>query len=109
MKYDYRKSIYNKLKKSGKKPVKFKELLKCCRNKKFDFDKFVRTIDKMKAKGEITENKLGFTLINKKKLAECTVAKINKTYGFVRNCNTDEEIFVAGKYLKAQCREIQFW
>lgn len=100
MKYDYRKSIYNKLKKSGKKPVKFKELLKCCRNKKFDFDKFVRTVDKMKAKGEISENKLGFTLINKKKLTECTVSKINKTYGFVRNCSTDEEIFVAGKYLK---------
>lgn len=100
MKYDYRKLIYDKLKKSGKKPVKFKELLKSCRTKKFDFDKFVKTVEKMKDKGEIIENKLGFTLVNKKKLTKCTVSKLNKTYGFVRNCDTDEEIFIAGKYLK---------
>ena len=41
MKDDYRKLIYNKLKKPGKKPVRFKELLKSCRTKKFDFDKFL--------------------------------------------------------------------
>lgn len=100
MKDDYRKLIFNKLKKSGKKPVKFKELLKSCRTKKFDFEKFVKTIDKMKTKGEITESKTGFTLINKKKLAKCTVARLNKTYGFVRSCETDEEIFIPGKHLK---------
>ena len=100
MKIDYRKLIYTKLKKAGKKPVKFKDLLKHCRGKHFDFDKFVRTVDKMKAKGEIVENKNGFTLIDRKKLTKCTIAKLNKTYGFARNCDTDEEIFIVGKYLK---------
>ncbi|MGN0601285.1 MAG: ribonuclease R [Oscillospiraceae bacterium] len=100
MKTDYRKLIYTKLKKSGKKPVKFKELLKYCRGKGFDFDKFVNTIDKMKAKGEIAEGNKGFTLIDRKKLTKCTISRLNKTYGFAKNCDTDEEIFIVGKYLK---------
>ena len=48
MKTDYRKLIYTKLKISHRKPVRFKELLKYCRGKNFDFDKFINTIDKMK-------------------------------------------------------------
>ena len=43
MKTDYKKAIINKLKKSGKKPVTFKELKKSCKIK--DFDKFVRAVE----------------------------------------------------------------
>lgn len=100
MKDDYRKLIYTKLKKSGKKPVRFKELLRSRRKKQLDFDKFVRTVEKMKAKGEILENKTGFTLVDKNKLAKCTVARLNRTYGFVTNNETGEEIFVPGKRLR---------
>lgn len=100
MKVDYRKLIYTKLKKAGKKPIKFKVLLKHCRGKHFDFDKFVKTVEKMKSKGEIIETKYGFTLVDRKKLTKCTISKLNKTYGFARNCETDEEIFIVGKYLK---------
>ena len=100
LKDDYRKLIYTKLKKSGKKPVRFKELLRSRRKKQLDFDKFVRTVEKMKAKGEILENKTGFTLVDKNKLAKCTVARLNRTYGFVTNNETGEEIFVPGKRLR---------
>ena len=100
MKTDYRKMIYNKLKKSGKKPVTFKELKKACRTKKFDFDKFVRVVEKMKAKGEINESKHGFTLIDLKNLTKCEVSRLNKTYGFIKNVDTEEEYFVPGKMLK---------
>ena len=62
MKQDYRKMIYNKLKASGKRPVTFKELVKSFRKGNFDFDKFAKTVDKMKKKGEIVEGKMGFTL-----------------------------------------------
>lgn len=99
MKTDYRKMIYNKLKASGKKPVTFKELTKACRNKKFDFDKFVRTVDKMKAKGEIIESKYGFTLVDLKKLKKCEVTRLHKSFGFVKNVDTGEEIFIPGKRL----------
>lgn len=100
MKTDYRKMIYNKLKKSGKKPVSFKELTKACRTGKFDFEKFVKTVDKMKIKGEITEGKFGFTLMDLKSLTRCEIVKLNKTYGFAKNVDTDEEYFVPGKFLK---------
>ena len=100
MKTDYRKLIYTKLKQSGKKPVKFKELLKYCRGKNFDFDKFIRVLEKMKAKGEIIESKRGFTLVDRKELTKATIARLNKTYGFATNDDTGEEIFIVGKYLR---------
>lgn len=100
MKTDYRKLIYTKLKISRRKPVRFKELLKYCRGKNFDFDKFINTIDKMKTKGEIAEDRRGFTLIDRKHLTKCKILRLNKTYGFAENCETGEEIFIVGKYLK---------
>lgn len=100
MKTDYRKLIYTKLKKSRKKPVKFKELLRYCRSRDFDFEKFIKTVEKMKSKGEIVEDKYGFTLLDRKKLTKCTILRLNKTYGFAANCETGEEIFIVGKFLK---------
>lgn len=100
MKQDYRKQIYNKLKASGKKPVSFKELVKSFRKGSFDFDKFAKTVDKMKKKGEIVEGKLGFTLgKGGGKLKRCKVTRLHKSFGFVKNVDTGEEIFIPGKRL----------
>ncbi|MGN0594604.1 MAG: ribonuclease R [Hominimerdicola sp.] len=99
MKIDYRKLIYNYLK-TQKKPVSFKVLLKNIRCKKFDFDKFVKVVEKMKKKGELIEDKKGFSLVDFKKLTKCEVVRLNKTYGFVKNVETGEEIFIVGKFLK---------
>lgn len=46
MKLDYRKIIYSKLKKAGKKPLTFKELLRSCRGKGFEFEKFTKPLTK---------------------------------------------------------------
>ena len=62
MKLDYRKIIYSKLKKAGKKPLTFKELLRSCRGKGFEFEKFTKAVDKMKKNGEIMEDKFGTSL-----------------------------------------------
>ena len=91
--------IFNKLKASGKKPVTFKQLVKTFRKGNFDFEKFAKTIDKMKAKGEITEGKYGFTLVDLKKLKKCRVIRLHKSFAFVKNVDTDEEIFIPGKRL----------
>lgn len=99
MKQDYRKMIYNKLKASGKKPVSFNELAKTFKKGHFDFKKFAKTIDKMKAKGEIVEGRYGFTLVDLKKLKKCEVMRLHKSFGFVRNVDTNEEIFIPGKRL----------
>ena len=100
MKLDYRKIIYSKLKKAGKKQLTFKELLRSCRGKGFEFEKFTKAVDKMKKNGEIMEDKFGIRLVDTKKFVKCEVVRLNKTYGFVKNLDTDEEIFVVGKYLK---------
>ena len=97
MKLDYRKIIYSKLKKAGKKPLTFKELLRSCRGKGFEFEKFTKVVDKMKKNGEIMEDKFGIRLVDPKKFVKCEVVRLNKTYGFVKNLDTDEEIFVVGK------------
>lgn len=102
MKTDYRKVIYNYLKKQGKYPVPFKVMLKDIRKsvKKFDFDKFVKIVDKMKDKCEIIETPKGFSLIDLKNLTKCKITRLNKTYGFAENLATGEEFFIAGKFLK---------
>ena len=100
MKTDYKKLIFTKLKRSKNRPVKFRELLRSCRRRGFEFEKFVKTLEKMKADGVITESDRGITLTDRKNLTKCTVLRLNKTYGFVQNCDTGEEIFVVGKFLK---------
>ncbi len=99
MKTDYTKLIVSKLKRSGKKPVRYKELLRDCRRKHFDIDKFNDTVNSMKRRGEITETKYGFSLGEKKKDIKCEVVRINRTFGFVKDMQEDKEYFVAGKYL----------
>ena len=99
MKQDYKKMIMNKLKASGRKPVSFQELVKTFRKGNFNFDKFAETVDKMKKKGEIVEGRLGFTLGNGSKLKKCRVTRLHKSFGFVKNVDTDEEIFIPGKLL----------
>lgn len=99
MKIDYTKLIVSKLKRSGKKPVRYKELLRDCKRKHFDIDKFNDTVAAMKRRGEITETKYGFSLGEKKKERKCKVVRINRTFGFVQDIETGEEFFVAGKFL----------
>ena len=84
MKTDYKKLIVSKLKRSGKKPVRYKELLRDCKRKHFDIDKFNDTVASMKRTGEITETKFGFSLGEKRKERSCKVVRINRTFGFVQ-------------------------
>ncbi|MCR5480459.1 MAG: RNB domain-containing ribonuclease, partial [Ruminococcus sp.] len=99
MKIDYTKLIVSKLKRAGKKPVRYKELLRDCKRKHFDIDKFNDTVAAMKRRGEITETKYGFSLGEKKKDRRCKVVRINRTFGFVQDSETGEEFFIAGKFL----------
>ena len=99
MKTDYKKLIVSKLKRSGKKPVRYKELLRDCKRKHFDMDKFNDTVASMKRTGEITETKYGFSLGEKRKERSCKVVRINRTFGFVQDIETGVDYFVAGKYL----------
>lgn len=94
---DYSKKIIRIIEES-KGPVLYKTVLKKCRSKSFDFKSFTACLESMKKSGKISEGKKGFT-INRSKLLKCEVVRLNKTYGFVRNTETNDELFISGKYL----------
>lgn len=97
-KQDYSKKIIRIIEES-KGHVPYKAILKKCRNKNFDFKSFTACLEMLKKNGRINEGKKGFTIFNKSELLKCEVVRLNKTYGFVRNLETDEELFVSGRYL----------
>lgn len=95
-----KEKILAELKRSGKKPLSFKALLKQCRKlKDFNFDDFVAAVDKLKASGKIEENKLGLVIAGSEKYIPCKIVKINKTFGFARDNETGEDYFIPGKRL----------
>lgn len=98
---EYREFILARLKRAGKKPLTFKELHKSMRSaRSFDFEEFVAAVERLKQKGTVIEDKHGLRLSSRSDLVKCVVSRLNKTYGFVRNTETDEEYFVSGKLLR---------
>ncbi len=101
MKTDYEKAITEKLKRCEKKHIKFKVLLSEMKSsvKKFDFQSFNEAVERLKVGGRIFEDSKGLCLAERVKLIKCEVVKVGKTFGFVRNCETGEDYFVAGRSL----------
>lgn len=99
MKNDIEKIIIAKIARN-KKPLPFKKLLKDMRGKSFNFEKFTDTVEKLKAQGKIVETPKGFQIPDKSKYIKCEVVRLNKTFGFVKDLKSGDEIFVSGKFLK---------
>ena len=98
---EYREMVLARLKRAGKKPVSFKELLKSMKSVRgFDFESFVMAVEKLKAKGTVTEDRYGLRLSSREDYERCVVSRLNRTYGFVKNIATEEEYFVTGKHLR---------
>lgn len=100
MKEKYKKIILEKIKRTGKKPLPYKKLLRSCRVPDKDFKDFTRTLEGMKLKGEIYEQKDGFLLPKYCGFVTAKITRLNKTFGFAKDIKTDEEIFIPGKFLK---------
>ncbi len=98
-KQDYSKKIISIIKES-RNPVLYRTLLKKCRGKNFDFKRFTVCLEKLKKSGKIREGRNGYTYTDISKLLKCEVVKMNRTYGFVRETETNEDLFISGKYLK---------
>ena len=98
---EYREMVLARLKRAGKKPVSFKELLKSMKSVRgFDFESFVMAVEKLKAKGTVTEDRYGLRLSSREDYERCVVSRLNRTYGFVKSIDTEEEYFVTGKHLR---------
>ena len=105
MSTDYRDKILKKIRKAGKNPLPYKKLLRSCRVPNKEFKVFTSTLEGMKRKGEIFEQRDGFLMPRFCGLVKGKVVKLNKTFAFVANVDTNEEIFVPGKFLKGAMPE----
>ncbi len=85
--------------KESKDPVSYSKLMKICRDKNFNFQHFSICLKTLKKQRKISKVSDGFTLPEKVNLIKCEVVRLNRTYGFVRDCKTNEEIFISGKHL----------
>lgn len=81
------------------KPIPKKELANKCKVSKVDKDKFYTALEELLSDGLIMDKKKGITLTAKMGCFACTVKRINKTFGFIKRNDCEEEIFVPGKYL----------
>lgn len=95
--YDNR--ILKLIKDEKGKPIPYKVLLKKSRGNNFDFKEFTNSLEGLKRKGELNENRDGLTIQDKSAFVKCEIVKLNKTYGFARNIETAEDIFIPGRFL----------
>lgn len=94
----YKKRILEYLKIHNKKPVTYKELYSKCKGRKNYPDKFKEAAKELVKSGEIIEKKKGFTLLENVNAYKAEVARIAKTFGFIKK-DDGTEVFVPGKFL----------
>lgn len=97
MRKEFEKFVLDRLKKH-KEGLTFDELYKPLKAQlsKRDLDKGLEDLSRA---GKLINTGRGYVIASGDKLIDCKVSRIKKTFGFVRNVETDEEYFVAGRYL----------
>lgn len=91
--------IINVLEQAGSKAVAEKALYGKVKGKKVTLNDYRRALAKLTEDGEIIETKQGYILCKANNMFKAEVARINKTFGFVRR-EDGVEIFIPGKFLK---------
>lgn len=90
--------IQNVLEQSGRKAVPDKALYGKVKGKKVTLNDYKRAVKWLVENGDIIETKNGYILCRSHDMFKAEVARINKTFGFVRR-EDGVEIFIPGKYL----------
>ncbi len=90
--------ILNVLEQAGKKAVTDKALYGKVKGRKVTINDYKKAILWLRESGDIMETKNGFVLCKAHGLFKADVARINKTFGFIRR-EDGVEIFVPGKFL----------
>lgn len=90
--------IINVLEQSGKHSVSDKALYGKVKGRKVTINDYKKAIAKLKENGDIFETKQGYSLCKSHDMFKAEVARINKTFGFIRK-EDGTEIFIPGKYL----------
>ena len=91
--------ILNVMEQCRKKAISDKALYGKVKGKKVTLPDFKKAVSWLKEQGDIVEIKQGYILAKANGMFPAEVARINKTFGFIR-CEDGTEIFVPGKFLK---------
>lgn len=96
---NYKNKIITFLTKSGKKPIPYKELAAKCRSNRGNSKNFNDAIRTLTVSGEIYERKRGFVKTEVLGYFKAEVLRLKRTFGFIKRCDNEEEIFIPGKFL----------
>lgn len=96
---NYKNKIITFLTKSGKKPISYKELAAKCRSNRGNNKNFNDAIRTLTVSGEIYERKRGFVKTEVLGYFKAEVLRLKRTFGFIKRCDNEEEIFIPGKFL----------
>ncbi len=95
----YKTRIKEILKQNDRKCVPFKDLYNKCKGRHPLPDKFKEALTELKGEGVIFERKAGFVLCASYGIYSAVVARVARTFGFIKK-DDGTEVFVPGKYLK---------
>lgn len=95
----YKNRIQIFVRKNGKKPISPKDLGAKCRSIKGNEKNYNIAIAQLIEDGIIYQRKRGFVCCDIMGFFKAEVVRLNRTFGFIKNCSNDEEIFVPGKFL----------
>lgn len=95
----YKNKIITFVKKNGKKPLPFKELAAKCRSIKGNEKNYKTAVTELLQEGTICQRRKGIVMCEILGFFKAEVMRLNKTFGFIKRCDKNEEIFVPGKYL----------
>ncbi|MBQ3567123.1 MAG: ribonuclease R [Oscillospiraceae bacterium] len=95
----YKNRIVTFVQKSGKKPVSPKDLATKCRSVRGNEANFNLAVNELIEDGVICQRKRGFVMCSVLGFFKAEIVRLNRTFGFMKRCDTEEEIFVPGKFL----------
>ncbi len=95
----YSNKIVTFLKKSGKKPIPGRELAAKCRSQRGNSSNYDKALSSLLTEGIVCQRKRGFVLSEEAGFFKAEVLRLNRTFGFIKRCDNEEEIFVPGKFL----------
>ncbi|MBE6846220.1 MAG: ribonuclease R [Ruminococcus sp.] len=95
----YRNRIITFVRKSGKKPISPKELAAKCRSIRGCESNYNLAVSELIQDGIICQRKRGFVSCEALGFFKAEIVRLNRTFGFMKRCDNEEEIFVPGKFL----------
>lgn len=95
----YNKKIISVLENAESGTVSSKQLESYSQAGKGNMKNFRTALEMLQKNGTVSGSKKGYSLSEKNDLFKAEIVRLNKTFGFARRTDNNEEVFVPGKFL----------